>query len=172
MTVDIKRLSAPSETDIAQLSDVLIDCVESGASVGFMLPMTSDKAAAFWRRIAKDVEAGGRILLVATDTQGIVGTVQVVLEMPENQPHRGDLSKMLVHRRTRGRGIGAALLRAAENAARTAGKNILVLDTVTDSDGERLYQRLGWVRVGEIPDFALWPAGGLCPTTYYYRRLG
>ena len=171
MTIELKTLTALTETEIEQLSDVLIDCVDGGASVSFMLPITPDKAATFWRRIACDVEAGERVLLVAMDAHGIVGTVQVVLAMPENQPHRGDLSKMLVHRRGRGQGIGAALLHAAEEVGRAAGKTLLVLDTVSGSDGERLYQRHGWVRVGEIPDFALWPAGGLCPTTYYYRRL-
>jgi GNAT superfamily N-acetyltransferase len=95
-----------------------------------------------------------------------------VLDLPENQPHRGDLSKMLVHRRARNRGIGAALLRAAEDAARDAGRTLLVLDTVTGGAGERLYRRLGWSRVGEVPDYALWPGGGYCPTTYYYRRIG
>lgn len=172
MAATIERLTKPTAADLAGLADVLIDCVEGGASVSFMRPMTRDKAAVFWRRIAADVEAGGRILLVATDQLGIVGTVQVVLDMPENQPHRGDISKMLVHRRARGRGIGAALLQAAEVAAREAGKTLLVLDTVTDSAGARLYERLGWVRVGEIPDYALWPEGGFCPTTFYYRRLG
>ena len=171
MTIELKTLTALTETEIEQLSDVLIDCVDGGASVSFMLPITPDKAATFWRRIARGVEAGERVLLVAMDAHGIVGSVQVVLDMPENQPHRGDLSKMLVHRRGRGQGIGAALLHAAEEAGRAAGKTLLVLDTVSGSDGERLYQRHGWVRVGEIPDFALWPAGGLCPTTYYYRRL-
>ena len=172
MAATITRLTKPSDADITQLADVLIDCVEGGASVSFMLPLPRDKATAFWRRMVADAEAGARILLVARDAAGIVGTVQVVLDMPENQPHRGDLSKMLVHRRARGHGIGAALLRAAEDAARAAGKSLLVLDTVSDTAGARLYERLGWVRVGEIPDFALWPAGGLCPTTYYYRRLG
>jgi GNAT superfamily N-acetyltransferase len=171
MSITFRRLTAPTATEIAQLSDVLIDCVEGGASVSFMLPMTAEKASSFWRRIANDVADGTRILLVAEDALGIVGTVQVVLDMPENQPHRGDIAKMLVHRRARGCGIGAALLTAGEDAAREAGRSLLVLDTVSGSAGERLYQRLGWVRVGEIPDFALWPQGGFCPTTYYYRRL-
>ena len=172
MTATITRLSTPIEVDIDALADVLIDCVEGGASVSFMLPMTRAKATVFWQRVVADVEAGGRILPVARDDAGIVGTVQVVLDVPENQLHRGDLAKMLVHRRGRGQGLGAALLRAAEDAAREAGTTLLVLDSVSGSDGARLYERLGWVRVGEIPDYALWPAGGLCPTTYYYRRLG
>jgi GNAT superfamily N-acetyltransferase len=171
MSITVRTLMAPTAADIAQLSAVLIDCVKGGASVSFMQPMSSEKAHAFWQTVARDVAAGRRILLIANDATGIVGTVQVVLDMPENQPHRGDIAKMLVHRRARGQGIGAALLAAAETAARSAGRSVLVLDTVSGSAGERLYQRGGWIRVGEIPDFALWPGGGLCPTTYYYRRL-
>lgn len=167
----IRRLAAPTADDLAGLSDVLTDCVDGGASVSFMAPVSREKAMAFWQRVAEDAKAGRRILLVASDETGIVGTVQVVLDMPENQPHRGDIAKMLVHRRARGCGLGAALLTAAEAAARQAGRSLLVLDTVSDSSGARLYQRLGWVRVGEIPDFALLPQGGLCPTTFYYRHL-
>jgi GNAT superfamily N-acetyltransferase len=172
MSVPVRRLLDPNETDIVQLADVLADCVEGGASVSFMLPMTAEKSLGFWRGVAADVRSGTRILLVAEDALGIAGTVQVILGLPENQPHRGDLTKMLVHRRARNRGVGAALLRAAEDAARDAGRTLLVLDTVTGGAGERLYQRLGWSRVGEVPDYALWPGGCLCPTTYYYRRIG
>ena len=167
MNARVRQLVDPTEAEIAQLSEVLIDCVEGGASVSFMLPLS----CAFWGRVAADVRSGKRILLVADDEAGIAGTAQIALDMPENQPHRGDLAKMLVHRRARDRGFGAALLRAAEEAARDAGVSLLVLDTVTGGAGERLYQRLGWHRVGEVPDFALWPGGGFCPTTYYYRKL-
>ena len=169
--MSIRRLMTPSETEIAHLCDVLIDCVEGGASVSFMRPMTREKSHAFWRRIAVDAAAGTRIVLIAEDEHGIVGTVQVVLDMPENQPHRGDIAKMLVHRRARGRGVGAALLTAAEQHAREAGRTLLVLDSVSGSAGARLYERMGWIKVGDIPDFALWPDGGLCPTTFYYRKL-
>jgi len=169
--IRIRRVTHPTAENIAELSAVLIDCVEGGASVSFMLPMTIDKAQRFWRKVAVGAADGERILLVAEDGDGIMGTVQVVLDMPENQPHRGDIAKMLVHRRARGRGVGAALLHAAEDAARDAGRSLLVLDTVSGSDGDRLYRRHGWQRVGEIPGFALWPSGGLCPTTYYYRLL-
>ena len=110
------------------------------------------------------------MLLVATDERGLCGTVQLVLAQPENQPHRADLTKMLVHRRSRRQGLGAALLRAAEAAARECGKTLLVLDTAC-ADAERLYERSGWVRVGVIPGYALWPQGGLCDTTVYYRDL-
>ncbi|WP_243373788.1 GNAT family N-acetyltransferase [Microvirga solisilvae] len=171
--VTIRTLSPKESVEqIGALSRVLIDCVEGGASVSFMLPMTQDKADTFWRGVADGVAAGERILLVAESDGEIVGTVQVVLKQPENQPHRGDISKMLVHRDARKRGVGAALMLAAEEAARKAGKSVLVLDTVTGSDGERLYARLGWERVGVIPNFALWPQGGFCPTTYFHKQIG
>ena len=117
---------------------MLIDCVEGGASVSFMLPMTRDRAVAFWRRVAAGVAAGERALLVAEDDRGVCGTVQLVLDQPENQPHRAELSKMLVHRRARRRGLGGALMRAAEATARDCGKTLLVLDTASD-EAERLY---------------------------------
>jgi len=126
----------------------------------------------FWRRVADSVTRGERALLVAEDALGIVGTVQLVLDQPENQPHRADVAKMLVRRRARRRGLGAALMRAAEDLARECGKSLLVLDTVTDGDAERLYARLGWQRCGVIPGYALLPKGGLCATTYFYRMLG
>jgi GNAT superfamily N-acetyltransferase len=170
-TADIRRLERLDESAIAQLAAVLVACVEGGASVSFMHPLDPAKAAAFWRGQTEEVARGGRLLYAACDSEGIVGTVQVVLDQPENQPHRGDVAKMLVHRRARGRGLGAALLRAAEHGARAAGKTLLVLDAATGSDAERLYARLGWVRVGEVPDYALWPRGGLCATTFHYRRL-
>jgi GNAT superfamily N-acetyltransferase len=169
--LSIRALATLGEADIAALAAVLVDCVEGGASVSFMHPLAPAKAAAFWRGLAGDVAAGRRLLFVAEDAVGIVGTVQVVLDQPENQPHRADIAKMLVHRRARGRGLGAALMRAAEEGARAAGKTLLVLDTATGSDAERLYLRLGWQRVGVVPDYALWPRGGLCATTFYYRRL-
>jgi GNAT superfamily N-acetyltransferase len=169
--IAIGLLPALADSDIEHLADVLIDCVAGGASVNFMHPLGRDKAVAFWRRLAGDVAGGRRMLLVARDAIGIVGTVQVVPAQPDNQPHRADIAKMLVHRRARRRGVGAALMRAAENAAREAGKTLLVLDTATGGDAERLYARLGWTLVGVIPDYALWPRGGLCSTSLYYRRL-
>ena len=170
-TWSLRRLHALDDAQIDQLAGVLIDCVEGDASVSFMHPLTPDRAIAFWRRVARDVAAGKRALLVAEDARGLCGTVQLVLEQPENQPHRADLSKMLVHRRARRQGLGAALMRAAETTARECGKTLLVLDAVTDGDAARLYERLGWIRVGEIPSYALMPRGGLCGTTVYYRDL-
>lgn len=170
-TWSLRRLHALEDAQIDALADVLIDCVEGGASVGFMHPLARDRAVAFWRRVARGVAAGERALLVAEDAQGLCGTVQLVLDQPDNQPHRADLSKMLVHRRVRRQGLGAALMRAAETTARECGKTLLVLDAVTDGDAARLYQRLGWVLVGHIPGYALLPRGGLCSTTVYYRDL-
>ncbi|MCB9869144.1 MAG: GNAT family N-acetyltransferase [Planctomycetes bacterium] len=137
-----------------------------------MAPLAHARAVAFWRDVAAGVERGERALLLAEDEQGPCGTVQLILAQPENQPHRADLAKMLVHRRVRRRGLGAALMRAAEDVARDCGKSLLVLDAVTGGDAARLYERLGWVRVGSIPGYALLPEGGLCSTTYYYRDLG
>lgn len=165
---------AAPEPGVAEgLAEVLLDVVEGGASVGFMYPLSRDKAISFWQNALESAERGERILLVAKDTElgKIIGTVQVVLSMPENQPHRADIAKMQVHRSGRRRGVGTALIRAAEDAARKAGKTLLVLDTVTGSDAERLYTRLGWQRCGAIPDYALWPNGGLCSTTVFYRQL-
>jgi GNAT superfamily N-acetyltransferase len=167
----LRRLSALNDTQIDELAGVLVDCVEGGASVSFMHPLTHERAATFWRGVAQGVAAGERALLVAEDAQGICGTVQLVLAQPENQPHRADLAKMLVHRRMRSRGLGAALMEAAETTARDCGKSLLVLDTVTGDSGERLYQRMGWQRVGVIPGYALLPRGGLVGTTVFYLQL-
>jgi GNAT superfamily N-acetyltransferase len=169
--VAIRRLRQPTPAEIDALVDVLIDCVEGGASVSFMWPMTVAKARRFWDTVAEGVVRGARALLVAEDEHGIVGTVQLVLDQPENQPHRADVSKMLVHRRGRRRGIGAALLAAVDQVAREEGRDVLVLDTVSGSDAERLYARHGWERCGVIPDYALLPGGGLVSTTYFYRRV-
>ena len=136
-----------------------------------MHPLTNERAVAFWRGVANSVAADERALLVAEDELGICGTVHLVLSQPENQPHRAELSKMLVHRRARCQGVGAALLQAAEDMARECGKSLLVLDTAS-GEAERLYERQGWTRVGVIPGFALLPQGGLCATTLYYRDLG
>jgi GNAT superfamily N-acetyltransferase len=158
---------------VPELSAVLMDCVEGGASVSFLAPLTRERADAFWRRVAEGVAAGDRLLVVAEDRASgeTVGTVQVVFAVPENQPHRGDVAKMLVRRSARRHGIGALLMRAAEQGALAAGKTLLVLDTATGSDAERLYQRLGWTRVGVVPDYALWPDGRFCDTTFFYKRL-
>jgi GNAT superfamily N-acetyltransferase len=169
--IQIRCLQTIGEREVQGLSDVLIDCVEGGASVSFMLPMTRAKAEAFWRTTAASVARGERVVLAAEDASGrIVGTAQVILAQPENQPHRGDLAKMLVHRRARRQGIGAALLAAAERRALSAGKTLLVLDTASD-DAERLYGRGGWQRCGQVPNYALLPDGTPCATTFYFKFL-
>jgi len=155
-----------------ELAEVLIDCVEGGASVSFMAPLAQDKAEGFWRGVAGMVGRGEGVLLVAEEPADgrILGTVLVVFAEPENQPHRADIAKMLVHRRARRRGAGAALMHAAEDLARAAGKTVLVLDTA-NPDAERLYERAGWTRVGTVPDYALMPDGRLCDTTFFHKRL-
>ena len=167
----IRRIHSLDEAEVGALADVLVDCIDGDAGVSFLHPLAPDRARAFWRGVAADVAEGARALLVAEDDTGIVGTVQLVLRQPENQPHRADLSKMLVHRRARRRGLGAALLEAAEQAARECGKTLLVLDTNTGSDAERLYARMGWVRVGAIPGYSVQPRGGLRSTTLFYKTL-
>jgi GNAT superfamily N-acetyltransferase len=166
----IRRLTTVSDAEVRGLAEVLVDIVEGGDSVGFMDPLPLDRAEQFWRRIAGSAERGERALLIAEDERGIIGTVHLVLEQPENQPHRADLSKMLVHRRARRRGVGAALLAAAEQVAIDEGRTLLVLDTAS-ADAERLYARAGWIRVGVIPGFALMPDGAPCATTLFYREL-
>nr|WP_315488541.1 GNAT family N-acetyltransferase [uncultured Rhodoferax sp.] len=170
-SIVLGRLHALDTEQLGQLSSVLLDCVEGGASVGFMQPLSRDQALVFWQRVAAGVAAGERALLVARDAVGIVGTVQLVLDQPDNQTHRADLCKMLVHRRGRRQGLGAALMHGAVDLARACGKQLLVLDTATGSDAERLYARLGWQRVGGIPDYARWPEGGLCGTTIFYMAV-
>ena len=167
----VRRVRDLDALQAQNLAELLIDCVEGGASVSFMLPLSMDRALAFWQGVGAGVARGERALFVAEDESGIVGTVQLVLEQPENQPHRADLSKMLVRRSARRQGLGEALMRAAESAARECGKSLLVLDTAS-ADAERLYARLGWQRCGSVPGFALLPHGGLCATTFFYRELG
>ncbi len=172
LSLKVRRLQTVEDRQLDQLTDVLLDCVEGGASVSFMQPLSRERAGAFWRRVAEEVTAGRRALLIGEDASGICGTVQLLLDQPENQPHRADVAKMLVHRRARRQGLGASLLRALEATAIELGKTLLVLDTVTGGDAERLYQRLGWIRVGDIPRYALFPQGGFCSTTVFYRELG
>ena len=175
MTGDVRvRRVGPSEAAacVEPLADVLVACVEGGASVGFMLPLPREKALAFWRRVADGVARGERVLLVAEDGEGrMVGTVQLVISMPDNQPHRADVSKMLVHPRARRQGVAQRLMSALDDEARREGRSVLVLDTVTGSDAERLYTRAGWQRVGEIPRYAMMPGGEFCSTTYFFKHL-
>ncbi len=167
----IRRLSELTDDIATQLANVLLDCIADGASIGFMASLTPAAAKSFWSNQAGDVARGDRIIFVAEDSDGIVGTVQLVPSKSDNQPHRADIAKMLVHRRGRRRGLGEQLLLAAEAEARTRGRRVLVLDTVPDTDAARLYQRLGWQAAGIIPDYALFPDGRLTATCFYYRLL-
>ena len=173
MNVSIRRVGAnEAAACIEGLAEVLIDCVDGGASVSFMAPLSREKALAFWRGVADGVARGERVLLVADDEAGrIVGTVQLITALPENQPHRADVAKMLVHRRARRQGVAQRLMAAVDEAARAEGKRVLVLDTVTGGDAERLYGRSGWVPVGCVPHYALMPDGEPCGTTFFYKRL-
>lgn len=168
--MEVRKVIEPTPSELDGLADVLIDCVESGASVSFMQPMTRDKALRFWRGVLQSAARGERVLLAAMEEGRVLGTVQVILDQPENQPHRADVAKMLVARSARRRGLGEALMRAAEAAAIAGGKTLLVLDTASD-DAMRLYERCGWQRVGTIPQYALLPQGGYCDTVYYYKAL-
>ncbi|EIZ8956199.1 GNAT family N-acetyltransferase [Cronobacter sakazakii] len=169
----VRRLSAAEiPTHLDSLCDVLTDCVEGGASVSFMLPFSVEKARAFWLDVAKSAARDERVVLAAFDAQGkAVGTVQLILSQPENQPHRADVSKLLVHRRARRAGIAQALMETLESEARRAGKTVLVLDTSTGSDAERFYSRHQWERVGVIPHYALMPDGSPCGTTLFFKQL-
>ncbi len=154
------------------LADVLLDCVAGGASVSFMHPLPQAKALAFWQGVLAGVARGERVLLVAEESPGqVVGTVQLITAQPDNQPHRADVAKMLVHRRARRKGVAQQLMAAVDQAARAAGKTVLVLDTETGGDAERLYQRAGWQRVGDVPHYALMPDGAPCSTTFYFKSL-
>jgi GNAT superfamily N-acetyltransferase len=143
--------------------------VEAGASVGFMTPFSKLGAAAFFERLLPEIECGDRILLAAFVDSKLVGTVQVLTAMPPNQPHRGDIAKLLVLRSARGRGVATLLMQRAEECARASGKSLLVLDTATGGDAERLYDRLGWTRVGAIPKYALYPDGRWCDTRIFWK---
>ncbi len=166
-----RRLDSIGPHELDGLCDVLIDCVEGGASVNFMWPMTRAKAERYWRGVAESLAGGERALVVAEDERGnILGTAQAVWASPENQPHRADISKMLVRRSARNHGVGALVLAAAERAAIDAGRTLLVLDTASP-EAERLYERGGWQRVGSVPKYALMPDGPFCSTVFFYKDL-
>ncbi|WP_374589106.1 GNAT family N-acetyltransferase [Ideonella dechloratans] len=174
----IRRVERLGPRQIEELAALLVAVVHGGASVGFMAPLGLEKARRFWQGVDAAVRRGERALLLAelrdedANAPGrVVGTVQLLLEQPENQPHRADLAKMQVAPEMQRQGLGAALMQAAEDTARACGKTVLVLDTVTGSAGDRLYTRMGWQRVGEVPHYALWPDGRPCPTTYFHKQL-
>ncbi|HVO97485.1 MAG TPA: GNAT family N-acetyltransferase [Bryobacteraceae bacterium] len=170
--VEIRQLDAAEAREhLSALAEVLRDCVEGGASVSFIAPFSQAEAEAFFYRVAVGIERGERILLAAFDEARLIGTVQIVLDTPPNQPHRADVAKLLVHRSARGLGIAKRLMKAAEETSLRAGKTLLVLDTVTGSVAEKLYKDLGWTVVGVIPDYALFPDGRFCDTTVFFKRL-
>lgn len=169
--IQIEQLDGPeAHRAMPELCEVLRDCVEGGASVSFLSPLSMQRAEAFWQKVASDVARGDRALFIARDGSGIQGTVQLILAMTENQPHRAEVAKLLVHRRARRRGIAEALMLAAEREAASVGKTLLTLDTATPG-AARLYQRLGWQAAGTIPDYALNPDRTFCATTFYWKRL-
>ena len=169
---EIEVLEAPlGEAALDQLAAVLVDCVEGGASVSFMAPFSHEQALAFFRKVAASVAAGDTVLLAARLEGRIIGTVQLGLDTPPNQPHRADVKKMLVHRAARNRGIGAALMARVEQEALRRDRWLLVLDTVPNENGHRVYRRAGWTESGIIPQYALFPDGRLCDTTVMWKRL-
>jgi GNAT superfamily N-acetyltransferase len=170
--IEIRRL-APEEvrSQLDGLAAVLADCVQGGASVGYMAPFSHDDARQAFDGFVAEAERGHRLILAAYADGRVVGTVQVVLALMPNQPHRGEIAKMLVHRSARRRGIAQRLMERAEEEARAEGKTLLVLDAVTDGDAARLYRRLGWTTVGDVPDFALYPDGRPCSTTYFWKAI-
>lgn len=172
MTADVRLLSpAQVRQRIPELADVLADCVHGGASVSFMEPFSKAEAVGFFAEIAEAAQAGERVVFAATLDGEVVGTVQLILRMPPNQPHRAEVSKMLVHRKARKNGIGMALMQAAERHAVAIGKTLITLDTASD-DAERLYERLGYTSAGVIPNYALFPDGRFCATRFYWKMLG
>jgi len=169
---EISVLDAPlADRALEQLASVLVDCVEGGASVSFMSPFSHADGLAFFRKVAGSVASGDTVLLAASLDGRIVGTVQLGLDTPPNQPHRADIKKLLVHRSVRGHGVGAALMAQVEEEARRRGRWLLVLDTVPGENGYRLYVKAGWTRSGIIPDYALFPDGRLCDTAVFWKRL-
>jgi GNAT superfamily N-acetyltransferase len=170
--VQLRRLSGRALTEqLDALARVLVDCVDGGASVSYMPPFALEDGRAVFQEVASHVEEGRRLLLAAFLDGELVGTVQVILALPPNQPHRGEITKLLTHRSARNRGIAERLMQRAEEEARAAGKTLLVLDTCAGSVAERLYLRLGWTRVGVIPGYALYPDGSICDTTVFWKQI-
>ena len=170
--IEIRRLDATRIIEhVDGLAAVLVDCVDGGASVSYMAPFSQAQGRDVFEAAADDVKQGRRLLLAAFADGELVGTVQVVLALPPNQPHRAEIAKLLVHRSARGRGIAQLLMEHAEVEARGEGRTLLVLDTVTGDAAERLYERMGWNRVGVIPGYALYPDGRPCDTTVFWKSL-
>jgi GNAT superfamily N-acetyltransferase len=172
LVVEIRKLTAEEgRQHLTALAEVLLDCVAGGASVSFMASFSKTDAESFFEKVIEGVRLGERILLAAFIDDQLVGTVQILLATPPNQPHRADVAKLLVRRSARGHGVGQKLMESVDEASRQAGKTLLVLDTVTGGDAERLYSSLGWNWVGVIPNYALYPDGRLCDTTVFWKQV-
>ncbi len=172
MTLEVFRLDGPTfDAAIPDLAMILSDSVAGGASVGFRLPFTPEDAATWWQSIERDVVAGQVIVVVARLGKRLVGTAQLRLAQQPNARHRAEVAKVLVHRSARRQAIASALMREIEQIAVAEGRTLLVLDTLSGSEAERLFERLGWDRAAEIPGYAALPTGELRPTTIFYRRL-
>ncbi len=156
---------------VPALADILIDCVEGGSSVSFLLPIARRTAEDFYARAAARIAEGGIVLFIAAIDGDVVGTVQLCPVPIENQPHRAEVAKLLVHRRGRRRGVAQALMAALEDKARTSGRPLLSLDTTTGSPAERLYEKLGWQRLGVMPNHALMANGAPSDTTFFWKAL-
>jgi ribosomal protein S18 acetylase RimI-like enzyme len=156
---------------LPQLSDLFSATVCDGASMGFMLPFPPEEAAEFWRGVAGAVSRDEVVLMVAEAEGQIVGSVQLGIRMPPNQPHRADLKKLMVHPGARGEGLSRLLMQAAEEAAVARGRDLLVLDTATGEPAEKIYEHFGWMRAGTVPRYALMPDGRYCATTFFYKEL-
>ncbi|HEU5288495.1 MAG TPA: GNAT family N-acetyltransferase [Candidatus Limnocylindria bacterium] len=156
---------------VPELATILADAVASGASVGFVTPFTAEDAALWWRSLTSDVAAGRTLLLLLRERGRAVGTAQLRLAPLPNARHRAEVAKVLVLREARHRGHATALMRRIEDLARTHGRTLLVLDTITGSEAARLYDELGWTRSGDIPRYAAMPDGRLEPTTVFFKEL-
>lgn len=172
MTADIRLLPAQEfPLHLASLTELLQDAVDAEASVGFLPPLTTDEALEYWHVIGAALPAGQVLLLVAEENGAVLGTVQLHLATKPNGLHRAEIAKLLVHSRAQRRGIGRQLMQAVEALARQHGRSTLVLDTLQGAGSEQLYQALGYVAVGAIPQFARVPGGALAATVVYYKLL-
>lgn len=169
--IKITTLSASPQIRV-MLSEMLIEVVANGGSVSFMHPLALEAADAFWEGSLAAASRGERVILGAFDGESLIGTVTLLLDYPPNQPHRAEIAKLMTRISHRGRGVAKALLQAAEQIAIERGKTLLVLDTATDGGAAKLYEGLGYKLVGEIPDYALKPLGGLTGTMIYCKRVG
>ncbi|WP_043335761.1 GNAT family N-acetyltransferase [Belnapia moabensis] len=154
-----------------RLSEILVACVDEGASVSFLKPLAPDVARGFWKKMAADVAANRRVLLAAWLDGDLVGTVQLHLDTPQNQPHRADLAKLLVAPAARRRGVARALMRRAEQTAQRLHRRLLVLDTLAGDAGEPLYRSLGWQEAGRIPGYALDETGAAHATVIFWKEI-